>query len=65
MAIEAPRLTGHKRGLDFGAGFYLTSSEEQAKRFSEVVRNRNKSTGGNSGKPTVSVYEFDLKTAEP
>ena len=59
QAIESPRLIGQKRGLDFGAGFYLTTSEEQAARFSEIVCNRQK-----SGRPIVSVYEFNMPTAE-
>ena len=47
------------RGLDFGAGFYLTTSETQARRFSEIVVNRRK-----NGTATVSVYEFDMEEAE-
>ena len=35
MAVERPRLIEQTRGLDFGAGFYLTTSESQAvRRFS-------------------------------
>ena len=48
-----------KRGLDFGPGFYLTTSETQAIRFSDIVANRRK-----SGVATVSVYDFDMETAE-
>ena len=59
LAVEKPRLMEQRRGLDFGTGFYLTSSETQAERFSEVVANRTK-----SGIPTVGVYEFDIETAE-
>jgi hypothetical protein len=58
-AIETPRLLGQVRGLDFGAGFYLTSSKQQAERFSYSVVRR---TG--SGVPTVSIYEFDAENAE-
>jgi hypothetical protein len=47
------------RGLDFGAGFYLTISEEQAARFSEIVLFRRK-----SGKATVNIYEYDIETVE-
>jgi hypothetical protein len=47
------------RGLDFGAGFYLTTSETQAVRFSEIVTSRRK-----SGIATVNVYEFDMESAE-
>ncbi|MCL2019383.1 MAG: DUF3990 domain-containing protein [Oscillospiraceae bacterium] len=59
LAVEKPQLIEQKRGLDFGAGFYLTSREEQAARFSEIVVDRRK-----SGVETVSVYEFDMETAE-
>jgi hypothetical protein len=61
-AIETPRLIGQTRGLDFGAGFYLTSSQFQAERFSKVVYNRSK--GKNNSNPTVTVYEFDAEAAE-
>jgi hypothetical protein len=47
------------RGLDFGEGFYCTTSGEQAVRFSKIVMNRRK-----SGAATVSVYEYDMDTAE-
>ena len=59
MVVEEPRLIGQTRGLDFGAGFYLTTNEAQAARFSEIVVNRRKSGGA-----TVSVYEFDMGTAD-
>ena len=57
--VEKPRLLEQTRGLDFGAGFYLTTNEAQAVRFSGIVVNRRK-----SGNATVSVYEFDMETAE-
>jgi hypothetical protein len=53
------RLVGQTRGLDFGAGFYLTTSEEQARRFSGIVTKRRK-----CGIATVTLYEFDMKVAE-
>ncbi|MDR0220707.1 MAG: DUF3990 domain-containing protein, partial [Lachnospiraceae bacterium] len=58
-AVEKPRLIEQSRGLDFGAGFYLTTNETQAARFSEIIVNRRK-----SGIATVSTYEFDMETAE-
>ena len=58
-AVEVPRLIEQTRGLDFGVGFYLTTNEMQASRFSEIVVNRRK-----SGVATVSVYEFDMEVAE-
>lgn len=57
--VAEPRLVGQTRGLDFGAGFYLTTSEEQANRFSDIVVNRKK-----SGIATVNIYEFDMEAAE-
>jgi len=59
LTVEQPRLIGQTRGLDFGSGFYLTTSEFQAARFSEIVVNRKK-----QGIATVSVYDFDSATAE-
>lgn len=58
LAVEEPRLLTQTRGLDFGAGFYLTSSEEQAAQFSSIVVNRRK-----TGKATVSIYEYDMGSA--
>lgn len=59
MKVERPKLIAQTRGLDFGAGFYLTTSEEQAARFSEIVYKRRK-----NGMPTVSFFEFDMELAE-
>ena len=58
LAVEEPRLIEQTRGLDFGAGFYLTTNESQAARFSKIIVSRRK-----SGIPTVSVYEFDMEAA--
>jgi hypothetical protein len=59
LVVEKPRLIEQTRGLDFGAGFYLTSREEQARRFSEIVVDRRK-----SGVAAVSVFDFDQQAAE-
>ena len=59
LTVEEPRLIEQTRGLDFGTGFYLTTNEAQAVRFSGIVVNRRK-----SGIATVSVYEFDMEIAE-
>ena len=58
LAVDEPQLVTQTRGLDFGAGFYLTTNENQAKRFSEIVTKRR-----SSGIATVSKYEFDMDTA--
>jgi len=59
LIVNTPHLIAQTRGLDFGAGFYLTTNEEQAIRFSHIVVNRSK-----SGVATVSTYEFDMDVAE-
>ena len=59
LAVNEPRLLEQTRGLDFGAGFYLTTNETQAARFSEIITRRR-----NSGVATVSVYQFDMEAAE-
>jgi hypothetical protein len=63
VGVCEPRLIDQTRGLDFGSGFYLTSSRSQAERFSEIVCNRNKHDKY-SHSPTVSKYEFDMSVAE-
>ena len=59
LEVPAPLLIEQARGLDFGAGFYLTTSEKQANEFSKIIVNRRK-----SGVATVNVYDFDMETAE-
>ena len=59
MTVDKPQLLGQTRGLDFGPGFYLTTSEKQAVKFSDTVFKRKK-----SGSAIVNVYEFDMSTAE-
>jgi hypothetical protein len=58
QSVEKPRLIEQTRGLDFGAGFYLTTREEQARDFADIIVNRRK-----SGIPTVNVYNIDEDTA--
>ena len=60
MAVYEPQILVSDRKLDFGAGFYLTSSLEQAERWAELTADRR-----GTGKPAISVYEFDeTKLAE-
>jgi len=59
QVVEKPLLFEQTRGLDFGAGFYLTTKETQAVRFSEIIVRRRK-----SGRATVNVYDFDMRIAE-
>ena len=59
VTVEKPQLLFQTRGLDFGPGFYLTTSEEQAVRFSQIVFKRKK-----TGSALVNVYNFDIDAAE-
>ena len=54
IAVQNPQILASDRKLDFGAGFYLTSSFEQAKRWADLTTERR-----GTGTPTISVYEFD------
>ncbi len=56
IIVDKPLLLKGQRALDFGAGFYLTSSSEQAGRWAKTVTRRR----GN-GQPIVNVYELDLQ----
>ena len=59
LIVEKPRLIEKTRGLDFGAGFYLTTKKEQARAFAEIIVNRRK-----SGTPTINIYNFDDDAAQ-
>ena len=54
VAVQKPQILTSDRKLDFGTGFYLASSLEQAERWAELTTERRK-----TGTPTISVYEFD------
>lgn len=54
VAVEKPKLLQSDRKLDFGEGFYLTSSFEQAKRWAILTTKRR-----NAGKVSISVYNID------
>jgi len=56
--VDKPQLILQNRALDFGSGFYTTENKVQAISFAEKVYRRRK-----EGKPIVSVYEFDEKSA--
>lgn len=51
--VIKPKIIEGGRALDFGIGFYMTTSLEQAKRWSVMTSHRRK-----SGNPIVSVYEI-------
>ena len=35
LVVNSPRILTNLRALDFGAGFYLTSSKEQARKLTD------------------------------
>jgi hypothetical protein len=54
VVVQEPKIIVPTRALDFGAGFYTTSSYAQACRWAELQAKRR-----NCGIPVVSVYEYD------
>ena len=59
VVVEQPRLIESRRQLDFGPGFYLTSSLEQAEKW--AVRT---ASIRECGKPYVSVFSLDESQLE-
>lgn len=58
IEVTNPQIIESDRRLDFGKGFYLTSSYAQAKRWAELTVKRR-----DTGKEVVSVFEFDDSSA--
>lgn len=58
IQVDRPRVLGSLRALDFGAGFYTTSSREQAEKWAGIVTKRRQ-----TGVPTISSYSFDEKVS--
>lgn len=54
--VDKPEIRKSKAYLDFGMGFYTTTSFEQAQRWAKIKMRRQ-----NSDKCYVSVYEFDFE----
>lgn len=59
VCVRVPRLFVSDRRADFGPGFYLTSSQEQAVRWARLVTKRRA-----TGLPQVSVFEYDTRKAD-
>lgn len=57
--VDMPRILEAKRPLDFGGGFYVTTSEAQAKSWALKVAYRN-----NNNYRCINRYEFDLEKAK-
>jgi hypothetical protein len=52
--FENPKILTPNRALDFGGGFYTTTSMEQAKSWANAVVRRS-----GKGKALLNIYEFD------
>jgi hypothetical protein len=59
VIVSEPKVLPANRLLDFGEGFYTTSSYEQAKRWAQIVRDKKKSK-----EQIINIYEFDISGAE-
>ncbi len=57
--VEKPEIRQSDTFLDFGTGFYTTTSYDQAERWAKIKMRRK-----DVGCGYVSVYEFDLEAAE-
>lgn len=56
IAVENPKILQADRKLDFGTGFYLTSSYEQAKRWALLTLKRR-----GEGKQIITCFHTDEK----
>lgn len=57
--VDSPEIRKGEVFLDFGTGFYTTTSYEQALRWAQIkMRRKNADLG------YVSIYEFDFEAAE-
>jgi len=59
VIVDNPRILDAKRPLDFGGGFYTTTSEKQAKKWAIKVSYRN-----NTNQKYINKYEFNLEDAK-
>lgn len=57
--VDMPKILEAKRPLDFGGGFYVTTSETQAKNWAIKVAYRN-----NTNHKCVNRYELDFEKAK-
>ena len=57
--VDLPKILDAKRPLDFGDGFYVTTSEVQAKGWATKVSYRN-----NTNYRCVNRYDFDFEKAK-
>lgn len=57
--VDKPEIRKGEVFLDFGVGFYTTTSYNQAERWAKIKMRRNNASVG-----YVSVYEFDIESAK-
>ena len=57
--VDNPRILKAKRPLDFGGGFYVTTNEEQARKWALKVAYRTL-----AGNKCINKYEFDIEGAK-
>ncbi|MBQ1947232.1 MAG: DUF3990 domain-containing protein [Clostridia bacterium] len=57
--VDKPEIRKSEVYLDFGIGFYTTTSYDQAERWARIKMRRNNVNSG-----YVSIYEFDMENAE-
>lgn len=54
VEVKNPQILKSDRKLDFGTGFYVTTSLEQAEKWADLTAKRRE-----EGKPVITVYEYD------
>lgn len=54
IEVKNPQIFKSDRKLDFGTGFYVTTSYEQAEKWAELTTKRRA-----EGRPVITVYEYD------
>lgn len=58
VLVDRPEIREGDTFLDFGSGFYTTTSYDQAERWTKIKMRRENKTNG-----YVAVYEFDFESA--
>lgn len=59
VEVRNPRIIPSDRRLDFGTGFYLTSSYIQAEKWAKLTTARRE-----TGKQVITVYDFDQRALQ-
>ena len=57
--VDKPEIRVGEAFLDFGVGFYTTTSYEQAERWAKIKMRRNNAELG-----YVTIYEFDFEKVQ-